>query len=161
MVSGTSLRDQIAQKVQGLKDAAGGYSESAAGRQPAAGEWSVREVLSHLCGEEGENHASGFRRLLDEDTPLFELDPGKSNFTPERQKMTTSELLSVAVAQYNELGAFLAGLNEEQLSRKARVPLLKDSPLGEYVTMAQLAGALVDYHLNEHINQISSARQQQ
>ncbi|TMB66215.1 MAG: hypothetical protein E6J43_10690 [Chloroflexi bacterium] len=54
---------------------------------------------------------------------------------------------------YGGMGAFLSGLSEEQLSRKAQVPLLKETPLGEYPTLGQLAGALINFQ-NDHVQQL-------
>jgi hypothetical protein len=62
---------------------------------------------------------------------------------------------------YSEMGAFLSGLNEEQLNRKAQVPLLKETPIGEYPTLGQLAGALINFHLNDHVQQLRNLSQQQ
>ena len=57
-------------------------------------------------------------------------------------------------ARYSEIGRFVGGLTDEQLSRKANIPLLKETPLGENVTLAQWTGAIINFHLNDHINQL-------
>jgi hypothetical protein len=160
MVSGTSLRDQIDQKMQELKDATGGWNEDKAEQALTVGGWSVKESLSHLCGPEGEKYVTRFRRFVDEDTPLLEFQAGNTEYGDNRQGMTVAQLLADVVVEHEELAGFVAGLSEEQLARKGHVPLLKDSPLGEYPTLAQLVGGLVNFHLTDHINQIRSARQQ-
>lgn len=156
----TSLRDALAQKMQELEEGIRGVDEDAAGRRPAAGEWCVKEVLSHLCKDEGESLVHNLRRLADEDTPLIGFASGLPFYTAKRQGMRVAELLAVVRGQYDEMASFVGGLSDEQLGRKGRVPILRDTPIGEYPTLAQFAGAMINLHLNDHINQIRDARQQ-
>ncbi len=155
----TSLRDALGQKVSELEEEVAGIDQQAAGRRPSETEWCVKEVLSHLCGDEGQSAVAVLRPFIDEDTPLIGVVAGLPYYTPKRQGMTVTELLSEVRERYQEIAGFLAGLTDEQLARKARVPLLKDSPLGEYPTLAQMAGGLINFHLSDHINQIRNARQ--
>lgn len=155
----TSLRHSLAEKVHELEQALAGVPEEAAGRRPAEGEWCCKEVLSHLMGDEGEDLVAGLRRFIDEDTPLIGIVTGLPYYTPGRQKMAVGEMLSAVRGRYDEVASFLGGLTDEQVARKARVPLFKETPIGEYATLAQFAGAL-NFHLTDHINQIRSARQQ-
>jgi len=145
-------------KIQEIEEAVAGISEEAAARRPAEGEWCVKEVLSHLCGDEGESFAAGLRRFVEEETPLIGVVAGLPYYTPKRQGMTAGELLSAVRGQYQEMAGFLAGLTEEQLARKGRVPLLKDTPLGDEPTLGQWAGAIIDFHLTDHVNQIRNSR---
>ena len=115
-------------------------------------------MLSHLCGDEGDSVVAMLRRFLDEDTPLIGIVAGLPYYTPQRQGMAVSELLSVVRERYRAMAGFLAGLTDEQMGRKARVPLLKETPLGEYPTLALWAGALINFHLPDHTNQIRTAR---
>jgi hypothetical protein len=155
----TSLRGALAQKLQELGDALDGIDEEKAGRRSAEGEWCCKEVLSHLAGDEGESYVAGFRRFIAEDTPLIGVVVGLPYYTPARQAMSLSELRAGVWRQYTQLSEFLGDLSDEELARKARVPLLKDSPIGEYPTLAQWAGALINVHLADHINQVREARQ--
>ena len=161
MVSATamSLRDALAQKVRELAEAVAGIDEQAAARRPSEGEWCAKEVLSHLCGDEGESFVTGLRRFVEEDTPLIGVVAGLPYYSPRRQGMTVAELLSAVEQRYEEMAGFLGGLSDEQLARKARIPLLKETPIGEYPTLGQWAGALINFHLADHINQIGKARQ--
>jgi len=133
--------------------------EEAAGRRPGEAEWCVKEVLSHLCGDEGVGVVSNFRRFIDEDTPLIGIVTGLPYYTPKRQAMTSEQLLAAVRGEYDEIAQFLGGLSDEQLARTARVPFLKETPLGEYPTLALFAGVIVNFHLNDHINQIRTAAQ--
>ena len=158
MVSATSLQAQMEQKVREIKDALSGISDEQASRRPAPGEWCVKEVLSHLSGSETASFRDGMNIFLDEDTPEMDLTPGDSYYSPQREKLSFSELLSKVNDQYSGIGEFLAGLSEEQLARKAHIAFLKETPLGEYPTLAQWASAIMNFHLNEHINQLRNLR---
>jgi len=57
-------------------------------------------------------------------------------------------------SQYAELVTFLAGLTDEQFGRKAHVPALQASPLGDYPTLGQYAGFIVNVHITTHVNQV-------
>jgi hypothetical protein len=147
------------QRLRELAEAVSGIDEEAASRRPAEGEWCVKEMLSHLTGDEGESFAAGLRRFVDEDSPLIGVVAGLPYYTPKRQATSVAELLAGVRAQYEEMAVLLGGLSDEELARKGRVPLLKDTPLGEYPTLAQWAGAIINLHLTDHINQVRTARQ--
>jgi hypothetical protein len=154
----TSLQDTYATKVRELDEALAGFSSETAGRRPADGEWCVKEALSHLCGEADALTMYGFRRFIEEDEPLIGIVTGLPYYSPERQAMSFEGLASKVRAQYGEIASYLGSLSQEQLERKARVPLLKDTPFGEHVTLAQWAQAAAGFHLMDHINQIRAAR---
>lgn len=159
MVSGPSLKQQLDQKVQEIEQAVSGLSEEQASKPPAQGEWSAKEVLSHLGGSDSTEFVARLKRILDEDTPRIDVTPGVSYYE-QRKGASTSQLLSEVESAYGEAGKFLGGLSEEQLNRKAQVPLLKETPIGEYPTLGQLAGALINFHLNDHVNQLRNLKQQ-
>lgn len=154
-----SLRAGLEQKMRELEEAVAGVKEAAAGQRPAEGEWCCKEVLSHLLGDEGEDVEAPFRRFMDEDRPLIGIMTGLPYYTPTRQAMSVGDLQGAVSSRYRGLADFLSSLTDEQLKRKARVPLLKETPIREYPTMAQFVGVL-DFHLNDHVNQIRNARQQ-
>lgn len=154
----TSLKDALDQKMSELSEALDGLDEARAGQRPSDSEWCCKETLSHLLGEEGEDIVGMFRRFLDEETPLIGIVTGLPYYTPERQKMSLIELRDAVATRFGRLGDFLAGLTEEELTRKARVPLFKDTPFGEYPTLAQTAAAVINVHLPDHISQIRASR---
>jgi len=51
------------------------------------------------------------------------------------------------------------GLSEKQLSRKAHIPLLKETPIGEYPTLAMWVQAIGEYHLGSHIDHMKEILQ--
>ena len=154
MVSGPTLKQQLDQRVGELKQTVAGVSEDKATARSGEGEWCVKEVLSHLSGDD---HALGmyeFKRFVEEDTPELGITPGVSYFGPEREKASVPELVSTIEEQYSEIGTFLSGLNDEQLARKAHIAFLKETPVGEYPTLAQWSMAIINFHLPDHISQL-------
>ena len=75
MVTATSLQEQLAQKVREVTEIASGLSEEQAAKAPAEGEWSAKQVLSHLCGDDEALSMYEFQRFLDEDTPATRDQP--------------------------------------------------------------------------------------
>src|SRR5438034_5860569 len=157
MVSGPGLQQQLDQKVREIKQAVSGLSEEQAAKPPAQGEWSAKQVLSHLCGEDDALNMYEFKRFVSEDTPPLNITPGEHSEV--RKNAPTGELLSKVESDYSAIGSFLSGLNEEQLARKAHVPFLKETPLGEYPTLGQWAMAIINFHLNDHVQQLKNLSQ--
>jgi len=157
MVSGPNLQQQLQAKVQELKQAVSGLSEQQAAKVPAEGEWSAKQVLSHLCGSDDALSMYEFKRFLDEDTPDLGITPG--SYGDNRKDAPVSELVARIDSDYGKIGGFFAGLSEEQLGRKAHVPFLKETPLGEYPTLGQWAIGVIQFHLNDHIQQLKNLAQ--
>lgn len=156
MVSGPSLQQQLDHKVQEIKQAVSDLNEGKASDRPGEGEWSAKEILWHLTGEEHALRTFEMERFLKEETPELGVTPGQTPYNEEKSKVAVGELMSRVEKQYAEVGNYLAGLNEEQLNRKAHVPFLKETPLGEYPTLGQWAIGLINFHLNDHIQQLQN-----
>lgn len=147
---GAQLAQIIRQKVDEFKQVCQGIDESRAGRAPE-GRWSPKQIVSHLCGPEGTGFMPTVRAILEQDTPQLDIEVENPFFAGKRTSMTLAELLSEFEGEYGRLAEVAEGLNLEQLERKAHIQILKETPLGEYPTLAGWISALSEYHLGSHI----------
>ena len=150
---GNQLAQDIRQKVQGLKQVCQGVDEKLASRAPKD-RWSPKQILSHLSGPEGTGHLPILRAFLDSDIPTVDLETENPFFTENRARMSFDELVAECEKNYERVANLAAELSEEQLGRKARIPKLKDSPLGEYPTLEGMIHGLGEYHIQFHIDHL-------
>jgi hypothetical protein len=146
---GTRIAGEIRRKVDEFRRLCEGIDNETASRAPE-GRWSPKQIVSHLLGGEGAGLRPVLNAFLDQDTPRLDLEPGNDHFTEDRARMSFGELLKAFEAQYGNLADFVARLPSEQLSRKAHMPALKDSPLGEYPTLGVFVSGLAGYHIAYH-----------
>ncbi|MFP5258620.1 MAG: DinB family protein [Acidobacteriota bacterium] len=148
---------QLAQAIRGkfaeLKAVGAGVDEAVASRAPA-GRWSPKEVLSHLCGRGETGHLPLLEAFLKEDTPDVDISPENPFYTSQRAAMTFAQLLTACEANYERIAKFASGLSDAQMQRKAHIPQLKDSPLGEYPTLENMIHGLGVYHVQMHIEHL-------
>ena len=153
MSRGKQLAEAIQQKVAALKQVCQGVDENLASRAPTE-KWSPKQILSHLCGPVGVGHLPILRSFVDSDTPMIDLNTGNPFFTEIRARMSISELVVECEMNYQRIANFAAELNEKQLARKAHVPKLKDSPLGEFPTLVGMISGLGVYHVQDHTDHL-------
>ena len=149
--NGKEMAQAIRANMADFRSACKGLDEGTSSRAPE-GRWSPKQIISHLCGPEGTGQLPGLRAFLEQDTPLIDLVAENPYWTGRRSQMTLSELLAEFDREYTAIAAFVEGLSEEQLSRKAHIPMLRDSPLGEYPTLSQWVSGLSGYHIGFHID---------
>jgi hypothetical protein len=144
--------------------AAANLSKQLQGMEPlldksdAAGEWTTRQVLCHLLGDPDSKPVATLKSFTSSNLPVIEIKPGHAPITPERQKMTLAQLQGALAAQHRDIFGYLESLDEADLGRKAKIPLFKQFMGTDEITLAVYAGAMFDYHWNDHAGQIAKIR---
>lgn len=151
--TGAKLAQAIRATVAELKAVCAGVDEALAARAPQ-GRWSPREILSHVTGPD----ESGLIPLLElfttADTPRIELVPEQTYMSEARRAMSFARMAELAAQRYEEVARYAEGLSAEQFGRRAHVPLLKDSPLGDHPSLEAMIGGFGQYHLKMHIEHL-------
>jgi hypothetical protein len=148
---GMQLSEIIREKLGGLKRLCATLDEATASRAPS-GRWSPKEILSHLAGEEGVGPVFLIRLILTRDTPRLDIEPANPFLTGKRRTMTFAGLLTQVTEEYERMAELVAGLSDSELARTAHVPMLKETPLGEYPALSQFVRAMAEHHLDFHIS---------
>ena len=127
-------------------------------RSDAPGEWTTREVLSHLLEGPDWKPAPVLASFSDRDLPVIDIAPGDTFLTPERRRMTLAQFIDALDAQRREVFEYLDGLSEADLGRKARIPLFKSFMGTDEIPLPIFVGAMFDYHINDHAGQLAKIR---
>ncbi|NJD55246.1 MAG: DinB family protein [Nitrospirae bacterium] len=155
---GTKLSESIRAKTSEMRTLCSTMSEETASRAPA-GRWSPKQIISHLCGPDGIGFMPALRSILELDTPLLDITAEDPFFTERRSRMPMKDLLAEFEQEYLLMADLIAAATEEDLARKARIPLFKDTPLGENPTLATFVGALGEWHMDFHMNHMKEILQ--
>ncbi len=148
---GKEIAQGVFTKMAEFRKSCEGLDEESSSRAPE-GRWSPKQIISHLCGPEGSGLFPTLKAFLERDTPEIDIDPENPHWSGKRSRMSLAELIAEFNLEYTRIATFIEGLSEEQLSRKAHIPMLKNSPLGEYPTLDQWAVGLSNYHIGFHID---------
>jgi hypothetical protein len=155
---GAKIAASIRKNVEEMSRICKGLDEETASRGPGD-RWSPKQIVSHLRGREGEGMMPALRSFLDKETPRLDLEPANPHYGGVRAAMTMQELMAGFREEYSRIADFADGLSEDQLGRKAHVPALKESPMGEYPTLATFLSGIVDRHLEFHITHMKEILQ--
>ncbi len=155
---GKVIAQGVLAKMSEFKKACEGLDEEMSSRSPE-GRWSPKQIISHLCGPEGIGHLPTLKAFLEEDSPKIDMKPEDPYWSGQRSRMSLAELLVEFDLEYSRIAVFVEGLSEKQLLRKAHIPMLKDSPLGAYPTLAQWVVGLSTYHIGFHIDHMREISQ--
>jgi hypothetical protein len=127
-------------------------------RNDAPGQWTTREVLSHLLFESGWKPVPVLKTFAHQNLPVIEINPGLVDVTGERKSMTLKQFADALDAQRRDVMTYLDGLSEADLSRKSRIPLFKELTGSDEVDIPTFVGALFEYHWNDHVSQLAKIR---
>jgi hypothetical protein len=133
--------------------------EPHADRSAAPGEWSAREVLSHLLAEPGRDPAGALRKFSEQDFPTVDVEIGKSRMTEDRKTMSLKQFGEALESQRQQVLGYLDGLSDDELHRrKARVPILKAFLGTDETPLHVFAGVLLEGHWGDHTGQLAKIR---
>lgn len=127
-------------------------------RSDAPGEWTAREVLSHLMFQPGWNAVEVLKKFSTSDYPVVEIVPGDNYLNAERRAMSLKQFRDALEGQKRAVFGYLDGLAEADLGRKLRIPLFKQIMGSDEVPIPAYVGALFDYHWNDHAGQLGKIR---
>jgi len=146
-------------KISELKSVCEGIDEQIADRAPE-GRWSPKQILSHLLGPEGKGMMATVTVFFDENMPRIDVEAANPFYTENRAKMTLKELMTEVELEYSRIAGFASALDPSHLSRKAHIPMMKDSAIGEYPTLGEWIEAIACGHIVFHIRHMNEIVQQ-
>ena len=158
-MEGREIADKVRRKAEEFRKFCAGIDEGTASRAPE-GRWSPKQIVSHLCGLGGLEPMAVLRLFVEKDVPEIDLEPGNPCFSGKRAQMTFAELVAEFERTYRECADFIARLTPAELGRKAHIPALKESPLGEYPTLGALfegRAPHIAFHI-DHMREILAAQ---
>ncbi len=118
--------------------------------RPAAGEWSINEVLGHLIEAEQRGFAGRIRQILAEDNPACQgWNPDHVAADRHDEMKSSAALLEEFTCLREQSMALVAALKPEQLARSGQHPVVGQ------LSIQELLYEWV-YHDRNHLEQIES-----
>jgi hypothetical protein len=142
--------DNLDRQLQGMEP----YMDRADGQ----GQWTTRQVLSHLLFERGWDPVAVLKTFATTNPPVIDMKAGQADVSGWREFMSLGQFKEALDAQRDALFAYLETLSEADLGRKARIPLFKQFMGTEEIPIPTYVGALFDYHWNDHAGQLAKIR---
>jgi hypothetical protein len=146
------------QRADEIEAACSGLGDADAARRPSDGVWCVREHLSHLHGDDRDTFLDGVQRVLIEGTTEIDVAQGITHYTVDRRQVPLAHLLGAVTRQYRTLGDISAALTPDEIDRRVRIDLLRETPFGENPRLGEWLVAIADMHLPDHIAAIRETR---
>src|SRR5712691_8350008 len=87
-------------------------------RADAPGEWTTREVLSHLLFEPGFDPAATLATFSERDYPVVEIAPGDTFLDEQRRQMSISQFRDALDAQRRRVIEYIEELEESDFERR-------------------------------------------
>lgn len=134
-------------------------------RTTGPGEWTTRQVLCHLLGAPGWRPVPVLSTFVKAEPgesvelPVIDIQPGQCHVTPERQMMKLQQFKNAIDRHRREVFEYLQTLPDDDLQRKARIPLFKQFLGTDEVTMPIWVGAYFVVHWGDHVGQLAKIRQ--
>jgi hypothetical protein len=127
-------------------------------RPDAPAEWTTRQVLCRLLGEPGWRPVPVLSTFATAGLPLTEIKLGQTHVTLERQMMRLDQFTNALDRHRREVFEYLESLSDEDLQRKARIPLFKQLLGTDEVTIPKWVGAFFGVHWSDHAGQLAKIR---
>jgi hypothetical protein len=151
--NGKELAKEVIRKKAEFRKICEELDEETASRAPEGG-WSPKQIISHLCGPEGFGYLPSLEAFLEKDLPQIGIETGNPYWTGKRSRMSLTELLADFNREYSRIAAYVEARSEEELLTRAHIPMLSESSLKEFPTLAQWVIWLSDYHIGFHSRQL-------
>lgn len=127
-------------------------------RSDEPGEWTTRQVLTHLLFPPGWDAVAVLKSFASGDLPVIEIEAGDPFMSTERRAMTLEQLVDALDVQRRSVFAYLESLTEADLTRKARIPLFKTFMGTDEISLPTFVEAIFEYHINDHAEQLAKIR---
>lgn len=128
-------------------------------RADAPGEWTTREVLSHLLFEPGWDPVATLEQFAERDLATLDIEASNHYCTDDRRRLSLADLIGALDAQRRQVFGHLAAFTDAQLARrKIRIPLFEQFMGTDEISIAAYVGAMLDFHWNDHAGQLAKIR---